>query len=122
MVPVSPVRSAKMVRLVESEIAKAKKKEQKSPSVLRSSSGGGTRPPVPALSDDIRDMGGIPPEGPGVQIALIACCILILLQMRRSRAAWCLTADNRLGSGGVGEGPCRVNDNRQGEVRLEEGK
>lgn len=63
--PVSPVRLAKMVRLVESEIAKAKKQEQKSPSILRSSSGSRTRPSVPPLSDDIRDMGGSLPKPPG---------------------------------------------------------
>lgn len=103
VVPVSPLRPVKMVKLVQRKIAKARK-EQSNPPVLRSSSQSGTRPSVPALYLMTSEIWGIPPRAPRVQIALIACCILILLQMKRSRAAWCLTADNRLGR--RGEGPC----------------
>lgn len=53
---------------------------------------------------------------PQVQRALIGHCILMLMLMGNTRAGWCLTADNRLGKrrGNVG-----VNDNHQGEVKLE---
>lgn len=105
-----------MVKLVESKIPGALK-----PGLLRSDSQSRTRPSGPPLylmTSEIRGGGVVPPEAPGVQIALIACCILMLLQMRGTRAGWCLTADNRLEVGGA----VRVNDNRRGEVRLEEGK
>lgn len=102
--------SIQMVKPVEAKIAMAKKRAKQSYCTLWVC---GLTPRLPdqdetfcstSLSDDIRDM-GIPPGAPGAQIALIACCILMSLQMKRTRAAWCLTADNRLGR--RGEGPCQ---------------
>lgn len=67
-----------------------------------------------SLSDDITDMVE-PTLRPQVQIALIACCTLMLMLMVNTRAGWCLTTDNRLERrrGDVG-----VNDNHGVEVRL----
>lgn len=53
--------------------------------------------------------GGSPlaPHLPQAQIALIACCILMLVLAENSGAGWCLTADNRLRQKKEdGEGPC----------------
>lgn len=67
-----------------------------------------------SLSDDITDMVE-PSQCPQVQIALIACCILMLMLMVNTRASWCLTADNRMERR---RGEVGVNDNHGGEVRL----
>lgn len=101
LAPVSPLRPVKMVKMVESKMTT--KQNDKNNSTVLFDCETRTRPSVPPLYLMTSEIWGIPPEAPRVQIALIACCILMLLQMKRSRAGWCLTADNRLGR--RGEGP-----------------